>query len=559
MKSLRWLLLILVLTGAVEAAQAQPDRKVIIVPGILGSELKTSSGNVVWGRLNSLNFQNFSQLNLLPGSGETVVLIPTDALRKIPLLFGVFSLGIYSELIDFLVGQSGGQVIGDYVEGETLFVFPYDWRRSNFANARLLNSFISEKVPGGERFDIVAHSMGGLITRIFLSDIRPTDSCVSSSVSLEINATDLDRLCTAVYGDIGENGWPSAALGDAFDQAERLHTFVEIAVPHRGSVDVAPTLVEGWGQFSQKLNGGRRSLQAILLSMVALYELVPSYQYCCARGKNGGMANEEVPALDEEFWAEFVLGFGLNPCPYPDCALRRKLLSIGLANRSKIDEIVDAGLPDSVKANHVVVGRLVKGTRETIYVGYNADGDADAITYRTGDNGDGTVLESSVVMNGDKAYAHREKHPFIIGSNEIHRYIYNVLINPIRRVLPPVSAKKEILPFASGAIKSVSLNTTPQIANPGSLLHLNLDISSTDAESFSAATEDNGNVSFDLVLYDGQQNVLEVAGVRDDRSSPYRILITADTTVPDTPGVYRVRALSSDVVLAEDLLYVLGE
>ena len=65
--------------------------------------------------------------------------------------------------------------------------------------------------------------------------------------------------------------------------------------------------------------------------------------------------------------------------------------------------------------------------------------------------------------------------------------------------------------------------------------------------------------SFDLVLYDGQQNVLEVEGVRDDRSSSFRVLIAADTKVPDTSGVYRVRALLRDVVLTEDLLYVLEE
>ena len=363
MKSIWWLLLILVLTAAVGTAQAQPVRKVIIVPGIFGSELTNSSGNVVWGRLDSLTNQNFSQLYLLPVSGEAVVLSPTDALREIPLLFGAFSVGLYSDLIDFLVGNSNDwgadrQVIGDYVEGETLFVFPYDWRRSNFANARLLNSFISEKVPGDERFDIVAHSMGGLVTRIFLSDIRPEDSCVSSFASSRINATDLDRLCIAVYGNIGENGWPSTALNDAFDQAERLHTLVEIAVPHQGSVDVAATLIDGWGRFSQILNGGRRSLQSILLSMAAPYELIPSYRRCCARGENGGTSNEEVSTLDEEFWADFVLGFGLNYCPYLDCALRRELFSIGLANRSKIDKIIDAGLPNSVEAHHVVVGRF---------------------------------------------------------------------------------------------------------------------------------------------------------------------------------------------------------
>ena len=135
---------------------------------------------------------------------------------------------------------------------------------------------------------------------------------------------------------------------------------------------------------------------------------------------------------------------------------------------------------------------LVKGTRETIYVGYNADGDGDAITYRTSDKGDGTVLENSVVTDGKVAYALRVKHPFIVGSNEVHHYIYNVLINPVSRLPPPV--RNEQIFFAGGTIKSVSLNTTPRIADPGSLLHLSLDISSTKADPFRSVTADAENV-----------------------------------------------------------------
>jgi pimeloyl-ACP methyl ester carboxylesterase len=55
-----------------------------------------------------------------------------------------------------------------YREGVNLFIFDYDWRRSAFDNAAKLESFVREKIPDPfQRFDILAHSMGGLVARIY--------------------------------------------------------------------------------------------------------------------------------------------------------------------------------------------------------------------------------------------------------------------------------------------------------------------------------------------------------------------------------------------------------
>lgn len=56
-----------------------------------------------------------------------------------------------------------------YVENETLFPFPYNWRLSNKKNAENLKSKIKEVKDSCDcdRVDIVAHSMGGLVARSY--------------------------------------------------------------------------------------------------------------------------------------------------------------------------------------------------------------------------------------------------------------------------------------------------------------------------------------------------------------------------------------------------------
>lgn len=64
----------------------------------------------------------------------------------------------YDNLVDTLLANG-------YVEGETLFKFPYEWRQSNVVTASILKEKIEEikDVCECSRVDIVAHSMGGLV------------------------------------------------------------------------------------------------------------------------------------------------------------------------------------------------------------------------------------------------------------------------------------------------------------------------------------------------------------------------------------------------------------
>ena len=135
---------------------------VIFIPGIGGSVL--SNGNdEIWPGLA----ENHYQLSLDPYSEyfqTSNSLIPSDVIR--PLL--------YESLISSL--KDAG-----YVEGgvsPTLFIFPYDWRKSNAVNSALLKDKIleiREKHPDS-KVNIVAHSMGGVLARRYILDNPDPDS-----------------------------------------------------------------------------------------------------------------------------------------------------------------------------------------------------------------------------------------------------------------------------------------------------------------------------------------------------------------------------------------------
>ncbi|OAN73440.1 hypothetical protein A8B82_02770 [Sulfitobacter sp. EhC04] len=563
--ALKFVLMLVLSIGALPA-QAQVDRKLIVIPGIVGSELSNQSDEVIWGRVSSLKSSNFRQLDLLPENGDPVALKPTDALREVPLVFGTVNIGLYAGLIDFLVGKRSifdsaaqRQILGNYTEGTDLFVFAYDWRRSNFANAVLLNEFVKAHVPAGEQFDIVAHSMGGLLSRAFLSDLRPQDFCTDPVMETDLPAAARAATCHAAYGTLGDGGWRGIGADNRFSEASRLHTFVEIATPHQGSVNVASTLVDGWGRLSQILIGGKRDIQNILLSMVGPYELIPSYENCCAMGEAGRPQNSVVAALDETYWSKLVLGFEVDPCPYAHCASRRALLLIGLQNRALLDQVFAQGLPDTVTANHVMVGRLVDGTRETMYVARGAEGDGVGITYRTSARGDGTVYEGSALADGNQSFVLRSKHPFIVGSDEVHRYVYNILIDPVQTV--PQMVNSERIFVGGGDVESLVLRALPQIAGVGQTVDLRLDLTADSSQNFDGDDLATARIELILTSYSTDAPVWQQSvGLNEGLSFAAGGLAVFTASLPAPgEGVYLVTARIADRSIAQELLHVLED
>jgi len=179
-----------------------PDRNpVIVIPGILGSRLvDAGSGKVVWGafggdgislkkpedaRLLAIPMEKGVGLNELRDSVESVGAL--DRL-KISLLGVPLEILAYSHILKSLgaggyrdEGLSMAKVVDYGDEHFTCFQFHYDWRLDNAQNGAFLYEFIKEKkayvekeylnrynIKTDVKFDIVAHSMGGLLTRYML-------------------------------------------------------------------------------------------------------------------------------------------------------------------------------------------------------------------------------------------------------------------------------------------------------------------------------------------------------------------------------------------------------
>src|SRR3989344_110086 len=136
---------------------------VIIVPGILGSRLnRVSDGEEVWPNSTELlkpgTDSYLDQLKLDNLGNDIIDIDSTGILGREFMIFP-----FYENLIEKFEGLG-------YTEDTDLIVFDYDWRKDISFLATELKSLIDSKSsisPTG-KVSIVAHSMGGLLTKEYL-------------------------------------------------------------------------------------------------------------------------------------------------------------------------------------------------------------------------------------------------------------------------------------------------------------------------------------------------------------------------------------------------------
>jgi pimeloyl-ACP methyl ester carboxylesterase len=206
-----------------------PERNpVILIPGILGTELKIGD-EVLWLNLLKMIFDrgdDFMEMLELSGEGRSIndILI-SDVLRE-----PVAGFDYFKGLVEEFINQG-------YIEDEYLFVFPYDWRLDNRMNADLLSEKILDVLSqtGANKVDIVAHSMGGLITKQYILD----------------------------EGD------------------EKIDTVVFVGTPHTGSPNAAKTLMFGDNLGIQYIFSflSEERIREMSQNMKSIYQLLPSKKY----------------------------------------------------------------------------------------------------------------------------------------------------------------------------------------------------------------------------------------------------------------------------------------
>jgi hypothetical protein len=191
---------------------------VILLPGIMGSVLQ-KDGRDVWAFSGGAIV---SGVRSLGGSISSLALTgdsPTaedlgdgiSATRLIPdthLIPGFWKIDGYSAISNYITTRFDAQ------RGRNFFEFPYDWRRDNRVAARRLarqsrqwlEDWRTTSGNANARLIIVAHSMGGLVSRYFLEVLngwRETRMLVTFGTPYRGSLKALDFLANGIRKRVG--------------------------------------------------------------------------------------------------------------------------------------------------------------------------------------------------------------------------------------------------------------------------------------------------------------------------------------------------------------------
>lgn len=243
---------------------------IILLPGILGSVLQKDgkdlwavSGQAVW-RMLTQSDELIHNLRLAQDDPEVESLgdgvRATALMQDTHLIPGFWKIDGYTQTARLITDNFDvipGDIYNDSDDKAANFYhFPYDWRRDNRANARILKKLIDKRLKcwressgaSDAKVILMAHSMGGLVSRYYLEVLE---------------------------------GW---------QDSRALFTF---GTPYRGSLKAVNFLANGYKQLFLDLT-------EVLRSLTSIYQLLPIYKVININGEYHRIAEiDNLPNIDK--------------------------------------------------------------------------------------------------------------------------------------------------------------------------------------------------------------------------------------------------------------------
>lgn len=287
---------------------------VVVVPGVMGSGLQRADGTRVWLSWgNAVGSHELALPCVLPLCDSRDELLASGLLGADALLPRLFGFTEYADLLELLQGAGFERPLGAPNGKPSYHIFSYDWRRDLVESARQLGAHLDELADRmgdpDARFNIVGHSMGGLVARYYLR-----------------------------YG----GAEPKEGMPVTWAGARRIENLVLVAVPNGGSIASLDAIFHG-----HRVGFSTTTLaSSVIAGMPSVYALLPRAGAPAFLDEQGEPI--DVDLHDPEFWRQRKWGvFGADARPDAVTAERRQRFAEAALLRARAFQTVLAHRPET--------------------------------------------------------------------------------------------------------------------------------------------------------------------------------------------------------------------
>jgi pimeloyl-ACP methyl ester carboxylesterase len=359
------------------------DQAIFVLPGIMGSELYSSEGELLWlpEKLIQLPFwsdRRIERLGCLPDGRSREDIAGRDSLFQ-DEHYGTYLFWSKMNAYDALV-----KMLKDTEPDCDIRFFPYDWRLDNRISIDKLRMHI--ELGGYRKVTLIGHSMGGIIA--------------------------------AGYAALYDYDY----LSDCSNKIDKLIT---LGTPYLGSPQSALGLINGqvFHLFSWTLPINNSDMRQLCLNLIPVYQLLPGEEYFQCQGgylllgSAWAKSGSGRVASSQETEAFLQQAFSARDFASPVSSLRQILFRDG---RHIVSRMTNA---------RVIIGKDVHTIKDIEIGGKQA---APSVKIRFGIDGDGTVPCISANIGGTTDPEHTYyvsgiKHYSLVKEEEVLQLVREIL------------------------------------------------------------------------------------------------------------------------------------